>query len=213
MAELCGRELTGNFAWNCDFHVNSGIFYMPQICDVGPMALLPFRRKACWGFFRPEKSWRLRPGLNPRTWVLEGSTLPLDHRSHPERLLLVYYKLWTCLCALCHSVHLWWHKEMKEGNSFLLMWNSLSYFVTLICQILPNSGLHTGSVYLLRVIIIFTYIFFGTPPVFQSYHRCVPLCSCSSVCQKMRYYELVTCWETEITSLVSCGKESGVFQC
>ena len=24
---------------------------------------------------------RLRPGLNPRTWVLKASTLPLDHRS------------------------------------------------------------------------------------------------------------------------------------
>jgi hypothetical protein len=30
-----------------------GIFYMPQICHMGPTALLPFRRKACWGFFRP----------------------------------------------------------------------------------------------------------------------------------------------------------------
>jgi hypothetical protein len=30
-----------------------GIFYMPQICDMGPTALLPFRRKACWGFSRP----------------------------------------------------------------------------------------------------------------------------------------------------------------
>jgi len=48
---------------------------------MGPTALLPLRRKACWGFFRPEKSWRLRLGLNPRTWVLKGSTLPLDHRS------------------------------------------------------------------------------------------------------------------------------------
>jgi len=54
---------------------------MPQICDMGPTALLPLQRKACWGFFRPEKSWWLRPGLNPRTWVLKGSTLLLDHRS------------------------------------------------------------------------------------------------------------------------------------
>ena len=60
----------------------SGIFYMPQIYDMGPMALLPLRRKACWGFFRPEKSWRLRPGLNPRTSILKGITLPLDHQSH-----------------------------------------------------------------------------------------------------------------------------------
>jgi hypothetical protein len=29
---------------------------MPQIYDMGPPALLPLRRKACWGFFRPEKS-------------------------------------------------------------------------------------------------------------------------------------------------------------
>ena len=43
--------------------------------------------KACWGFFRPEKSWQLRPGLNPSTWVLEGSTLPLDHRSRLAILL------------------------------------------------------------------------------------------------------------------------------
>ena len=58
-----------------------GIFYMPQICDMGPTALLPLRRKACWGFFRPLKIRRVRPGLNPRTWVLKASTLPLYHRS------------------------------------------------------------------------------------------------------------------------------------
>ena len=29
----------------------------------------------------PLKIRRLRPGLNPRTWVLKASTLPLDHRS------------------------------------------------------------------------------------------------------------------------------------
>ena len=55
---------------------------MPKIYDMGPTALLPLRRKACWGFFRPKKIRLLRPGLNPRTWVLKASTLPLDHRSH-----------------------------------------------------------------------------------------------------------------------------------
>ena len=33
-----------------DFHVNLGIFYMPQIYDMGPTALLPLRRKASAGF-------------------------------------------------------------------------------------------------------------------------------------------------------------------
>jgi hypothetical protein len=51
-----GREMTGNFADNGDFHASVGIFYMLQICDMGPTTLLPLRRKACWGFFRPGKS-------------------------------------------------------------------------------------------------------------------------------------------------------------
>jgi len=32
-----------NVAW--DMH--PGSFYMPQICDMGPIILLPFRRKVC----------------------------------------------------------------------------------------------------------------------------------------------------------------------
>jgi hypothetical protein len=47
---------------------------------MGPPALLPLRRKACWGFFRPEKS----DGFGriwTRTWALEASTHPLDHPS------------------------------------------------------------------------------------------------------------------------------------
>ena len=67
-----------------------GIFYMPQICDMGTMALLPLRRKACWGFFSPLKIRQLRPGLNTRSWVLKASTLPLDHRS----------RLW---CTVTHT--------------------------------------------------------------------------------------------------------------
>ena len=31
--------------------------------------------------FSPWKIRRLRPGLNPRTWVPKATTLPLDHRS------------------------------------------------------------------------------------------------------------------------------------
>jgi len=49
------RKMSGsNFCLNSDFHANLGIFYMPQIYDMGPTALLPLWRKACWGFFRPK---------------------------------------------------------------------------------------------------------------------------------------------------------------
>jgi hypothetical protein len=47
-----GRErLSGNFAYMASLFTPLGIFYMPQIYDMGPTALLPHRRKACWGFF------------------------------------------------------------------------------------------------------------------------------------------------------------------
>ena len=47
--ELWARKTSGS-----NFHLSLGIFYIPQIYDMGPTALLPLRRKACWGFFRPK---------------------------------------------------------------------------------------------------------------------------------------------------------------
>jgi len=44
----CGRDRCPViFFRNDDFHAFLGIFYMPQIYDMGPTALLPLRRKAC----------------------------------------------------------------------------------------------------------------------------------------------------------------------
>jgi len=37
--------------------------------------------------FSPLKIRLLRPGLNPRTWVVQGSTLPLDHRTYSPKIL------------------------------------------------------------------------------------------------------------------------------
>jgi hypothetical protein len=49
-----GRErLSSNFAYRASLFTPLGVFYMPYIYDMGPTALLPLRRKACWGFFRP----------------------------------------------------------------------------------------------------------------------------------------------------------------
>jgi len=42
-----GREVAENFAESGYFHVTFGVFYMSQIYDMGPTALLPLRRKAC----------------------------------------------------------------------------------------------------------------------------------------------------------------------
>jgi hypothetical protein len=43
--------VSGNFAEMTPFLRHLGIFYMPQMYDMGPTALLPLRRKA---FFRPQ---------------------------------------------------------------------------------------------------------------------------------------------------------------
>jgi hypothetical protein len=89
-AEVGTTTMSGNrpinFAEMPTSMVHLVIFYMPQIRDIGPAALLPFWRKACLRIFLPLKIRRLRPGLNPRTWVPETSTLtprppkPLCHR-------------------------------------------------------------------------------------------------------------------------------------
>ena len=44
---------------------------MPQIYDMGPMALLPLRRKACWGFFRP-KNPTASAGFEPANLGTKG---------------------------------------------------------------------------------------------------------------------------------------------
>ena len=68
-----GEKWSAIWTESCDFHAYTfRFFYMPQIRDMGQTALLPFRRKACWEFFRPEKIQRLRQGSNPRTWGTKG---------------------------------------------------------------------------------------------------------------------------------------------
>jgi len=42
-----GREMSSNFAYMTSLFMPLGIFYMPQIYNMGPMALLPLWRKAC----------------------------------------------------------------------------------------------------------------------------------------------------------------------
>ena len=97
----CGRECCPVILpkWRLPRHL--GIFYMPQIYDMGPTALLPLRRKACWGFFSPLKIRRFRPGSNPRTWVPKASTLPLDHRS--QSLDRYKFEIWhrSHVCNFC----------------------------------------------------------------------------------------------------------------
>ena len=66
-----GGEKAENFADSGDFHFTFGFFYMPKIYNMGPTALLPLRRKACWGFFRP-KNPKASAGIEPANLGTKG---------------------------------------------------------------------------------------------------------------------------------------------
>ena len=55
--------------------------------------------------FSPWKIRRLRPGLNPRTWVPKASTLLLDHRSrsnvHPLQTSYTFRSTWDKRNTFC----------------------------------------------------------------------------------------------------------------
>ena len=104
-----------------------GIFYMPQICDMGPTALLPLRRKACWGFFSPLKIRRLQPGLNPWTWVLKASTLT----PRPPKPL--------CVVLLSRAAEHFLHSHTNRRNFIYLF--SPNVFIRrspIICPVWPR---------------------------------------------------------------------------
>jgi hypothetical protein len=75
---------------------------------MGPTALLPLRRKLCYGFLSPLKIHRPRPGFNPQTLGPVASTLIT---SPPRATFLfvahLYYLArnvafkWSALCFLC----------------------------------------------------------------------------------------------------------------
>ena len=90
---------------SCDFHAYTfGLVYMPQICDMGQTALLPLRRKACWGFFRPEKSdgfgW-----FEPANLGTKGQ----HATSKPPKPL--YVSLYGVICAKKHGLLLVFCKQ------------------------------------------------------------------------------------------------------
>ena len=88
----CGRKCCPVILpkWRLPRHL--GIFYMPQIYD----GFTSPPKEGVLRIFSPLKIRRLRPGLNPRTWVLKASTLPLDHRSRCDRYIITYSLVTWC---------------------------------------------------------------------------------------------------------------------
>ena len=72
---------------------------MPQIYDMGPTALLPLRRKACWGFFRP-KNPTASAGFEPANLGTKGQHAtprppkPLAYKVHEYLIVINCYILY-----------------------------------------------------------------------------------------------------------------------
>ena len=90
-------------------------------------------------FFALKKSWRLRPGLNPRTWVLKASTLPLYHRSRQVNLQSECYvsHLWIFIVVRSNSIrgqreegclqnscvlNTFWDDQTRFPNTWVKLW-------------------------------------------------------------------------------------------
>jgi hypothetical protein len=102
---------------------------MPHICDMGPIILLPFWRKACWGFLSPFKNPTASAGFEPANLGIRGQHVTSAPPKLPEhfsycntlrimRQLLVFDML---------SILFWtsWSCFMFEVNLQLLQWERL----------------------------------------------------------------------------------------
>jgi len=68
---------------------------MPQIYDMGPTALLPLRRKACWGFFRP-KNPTASTGFEPANLATKG-----QHATpRPPKLIVIIIIYQLCIIII-----------------------------------------------------------------------------------------------------------------
>jgi hypothetical protein len=120
------------FCRNDAFLRHLGIFYMPQICDMEQTALLPFWRKACWGFFRPKN--RLRPGAYLRSWVPEASMLT----TRPPKPLIPRYQYNLSYCST--ELFKYFGQESvvfaRTGDKGPFMWlNHLPKFAQLLATV------------------------------------------------------------------------------
>ena len=103
----CGREccLVILPKWRLPRHL--GIFYMPQIYDMGPTALFPVRRKACWGFFFALKNPTASAGFEPANLGTKGQHA--SPRTSVSQKLNKSFTIYSVFEIYQNVSALWWH--------------------------------------------------------------------------------------------------------
>jgi hypothetical protein len=79
--ELWGRMLSSNFAEITNSTPFRDLLHAANLRH-GTGGFTSPPKEGVLRICLPLKIRQLQPGLNPRTWVLKASMLPLDHRSH-----------------------------------------------------------------------------------------------------------------------------------
>ena len=111
----CGRECYQNFAEITTSTPFRDLLHAANLRH-GTDGFTSPPKEGVMRIFSPLKIRRLRPGLNPRTWVLKASTLPLDHRSrnyithvkfNTSLLQEVFVFCLSIIAATCFSLSSW----------------------------------------------------------------------------------------------------------
>jgi hypothetical protein len=86
---------------------------MPQICDIGQIALLPLRRKACWGLFHP-KILTASAGVKPATLGTRGQHANHQTTEAATSIIPTQHSVFFCLAILLGLI-----KHQGEGTLIL----------------------------------------------------------------------------------------------
>jgi len=126
-AVFVGEKCSEKFRLEFDLHVILEIFYMPQICDMGQTALLPLRRKACWGFFS-------------NTYKPSEITVHWRHHSGQQLQLFQFQQVFTrsCRSAATLSRIVWGSRSTRIYHKFTYHHRDNSYRTK---QLRPFSGI------------------------------------------------------------------------
>jgi hypothetical protein len=81
-----------------------GFFYMPQSCDMGQTALLPLRRKTCWGFFARKISYGYCNQTKSDSAVIVWDTNVITIRYIKQFAVLVTNWLYICITISPHAL-------------------------------------------------------------------------------------------------------------
>ena len=114
--ELWARILSGNFAEMTTSTPFRDLLHAANLRH-GTGGFTSPLKEGVLRIFSPLKIRMLRPGLNPRTWVLKASTLPLDHRSHVYDILLNSSQNEKYFRQIC-----------REDKKYILLVSSIFFF-------------------------------------------------------------------------------------